>query len=221
MNMDQQVQAQREIDAIDNQIRQLTSVLIPARTQDGRNLVYHRIMAQGSFDRVYWESRVKRMLGIPGSEPIPEKVGKEGPATPSIKDRRPRTNIRLRRRISRMQKRPATSSSSSRRRPAPSPMNSRSRCASSARTTVSRAMRTGLSRSAVSSRRDCIMQSWRWPAPSFLCKGYDSCHHELATCHSITTESISCASAGYLIAEFCLYISSGRTKERCIKDVML
>lgn len=68
--------AQQEIDTMDHYLRQIMNVLVPARTQDGRNLVYHRIMAQGNFDRVYWNGRVKRMLGVPPNHDLPADVVK-------------------------------------------------------------------------------------------------------------------------------------------------
>lgn len=76
MSPEAQAQAQREIDGIDTQIRKLGNVLIPARTNAGRALVYYRIMAQGTLDTNYWHARIKRMLNIPGHEEIPDEIRK-------------------------------------------------------------------------------------------------------------------------------------------------
>lgn len=57
----------KEIDALQSRLAQtendakgILDVLIPTRSQDGRNLAYHRMMAEQSFDADYWLSRARR-----------------------------------------------------------------------------------------------------------------------------------------------------------------
>ena len=76
MSQSQQMQAQRELDILGNDLQKLYNVLIPARTQDGRNLVYHRIMAQGGLGREYWNAHVKRRLNLPPNVSLPDEVFK-------------------------------------------------------------------------------------------------------------------------------------------------
>lgn len=49
-----------EIDQLESDAKGLIDVLYPTRSQDGRNLAYHRIMADKSFDTEYWLSRARR-----------------------------------------------------------------------------------------------------------------------------------------------------------------
>ena len=48
------------IEQLEQDARRLSDVLFSTRSQDGRNLVYHKMMAQASFDEPYWLSRAKR-----------------------------------------------------------------------------------------------------------------------------------------------------------------
>lgn len=59
---------------LDRDARRLIDVLIPTRSQDGRNLAYHRIMAEGSFDATYWLSRARRAMGLPEGAELPADV---------------------------------------------------------------------------------------------------------------------------------------------------
>jgi hypothetical protein len=72
MSNEERLRAQYEIDGIEKETQKLLNVLHPARSQDGRNLVYHRIMASGSFDTVYWSAKLKRILNLPEDVNLPE-----------------------------------------------------------------------------------------------------------------------------------------------------
>lgn len=54
--------------------QRILSVLLPTRSQDGRNLVYHRIMTDATWDPEYWVSRARRAMGLPPDMVPPEKV---------------------------------------------------------------------------------------------------------------------------------------------------
>jgi hypothetical protein len=70
---DQQLAEQHRIDVLRAERDRLLNTLIPARTQDGRNLVAHRIEVQSSFDPVYWNALMKRKLNLPPNvNPPPE-----------------------------------------------------------------------------------------------------------------------------------------------------
>lgn len=55
--------AQTETDA-----KGVLDVLIPTRSQDGKNLAYHRMIAQQSFDADYWLSRARRVAERSGED---------------------------------------------------------------------------------------------------------------------------------------------------------
>lgn len=62
--------AQRQYDDLDRDAREILNVLIPARSQDGRNLAFHRWMAESSFDHEFWVARARRMAGNGPDTPI-------------------------------------------------------------------------------------------------------------------------------------------------------
>ena len=102
MSADDRMLREREIDGMEKQTQQLLDVLLPTRSQDGRNLVYHRMMAEQSFDVDYWLSRARRASGLPPGESVPvataTKIRKiladgqeaETAATARIREKRPR-----------------------------------------------------------------------------------------------------------------------------------
>lgn len=49
-------------DRLERDAKNLIDVLYPTRSQDGRNLAYHKIMARNSFDAEYWFSRARRQF---------------------------------------------------------------------------------------------------------------------------------------------------------------
>ena len=51
------------IHRLERDAKGIIDVLYPARSQDGRNLAYHRMTASNSFDADYWVSRAKRAAG--------------------------------------------------------------------------------------------------------------------------------------------------------------
>jgi hypothetical protein len=61
---------ERQVDGLDADAQRLLDVLIPTRSQDGRNLYYHRMMAEKSFDPTYWLSRARSKAG----GVLPDKV---------------------------------------------------------------------------------------------------------------------------------------------------
>lgn len=61
---------ERQVDGLDGDAQRLLDVLIPTRSQDGRNLAYHRMMAEKSFDPTYWLSRARSKAG----GVLPDKV---------------------------------------------------------------------------------------------------------------------------------------------------
>lgn len=67
---------EKQIERLENESKRLLDILIPTRSQDGRNLVYHRMMAQKSFDADYWMSRAKRAIGLPPAVELPEEIAK-------------------------------------------------------------------------------------------------------------------------------------------------
>lgn len=48
-------------DRLENDAKGLIDVLYPTRSQDGRNLAYHKIVARNGFDAEYWVSRARRI----------------------------------------------------------------------------------------------------------------------------------------------------------------
>ncbi len=73
----QQAEATRRIEDLEQDARRLVDVLIPTRSQDGRNLTYHRMVAEGSFDVTYWLSRARRSMAIPEGAELPAQVTKD------------------------------------------------------------------------------------------------------------------------------------------------
>ena len=71
---DQQLSEQHRIDVLRQERDRLLNTLIPARTQDGRNLVAHRIEVQSSFDPTYWNALMKRKLGLPPNVSPPAEI---------------------------------------------------------------------------------------------------------------------------------------------------
>lgn len=74
MSADARIEAERELNGMEKQVKQLLDVLLPTRSQDGRNLVYHRMMAERSFDVDYWLSRARRATGLPPGESVSAPV---------------------------------------------------------------------------------------------------------------------------------------------------
>lgn len=62
-NEDRKLAMAKQIDELRKGANQLVDVLIPTRSQDGRNLVYWRMEAQKSFDPTYWIGRATREAG--------------------------------------------------------------------------------------------------------------------------------------------------------------
>ncbi|MET1083303.1 MAG: hypothetical protein ABWY12_09695 [Burkholderiales bacterium] len=71
---DQQLAEQHRLDIVRAERDRLLTTLIPARTQDGRNLVMHRIEVQSSFDPVYWNAVMKRKLNLPPHVNVPPEI---------------------------------------------------------------------------------------------------------------------------------------------------
>jgi hypothetical protein len=67
---EQRAKLERQADSLDTDAQRLLDVLIPTRSQDGRNLAYHRMMAEKSFDPTYWLSRARSKAG----GVLPDKV---------------------------------------------------------------------------------------------------------------------------------------------------
>lgn len=64
----------RQREGLERDARRLIDVLIPTRSQDGRNLAYHAMMAAQSFDVTYWLSRARRAMAIPERADLPAEV---------------------------------------------------------------------------------------------------------------------------------------------------
>ena len=65
---------EQEIDEIGAEIQKFQNTLVPARSQDGRNLVAHRWVAGDTFDDTYWYGRFKRLLNLPANANLPPQV---------------------------------------------------------------------------------------------------------------------------------------------------
>jgi hypothetical protein len=63
--------------ALERDAQGLTDVLLPTRSQDGRNLAYHRMMANSTWDAEYWLSRARATMGLPPGATVPEHVAKK------------------------------------------------------------------------------------------------------------------------------------------------
>lgn len=66
----------RKIETMEEDAKRLIDVLIPTRSQDGRNLAYHAMMAKQSFDVTYWLSRARRASALPEGVELPPEVKK-------------------------------------------------------------------------------------------------------------------------------------------------
>lgn len=62
-NSGKQLDEERKIDDLEGQAKRLLDVLIPTRSQDGRNLAYHAMMAEQSFAEDYWIGRARKAAG--------------------------------------------------------------------------------------------------------------------------------------------------------------
>ena len=51
--------------SVERDIKGLMGVLIPSRSQKGRDLAYLRMVAQQGWDDTYWTARAQRVSGIP------------------------------------------------------------------------------------------------------------------------------------------------------------
>lgn len=60
---DERARLSEMADRLEKDAKGLIDVLYPTRSQDGRNLAYHRMMASNSFDADYWMSRARRAAG--------------------------------------------------------------------------------------------------------------------------------------------------------------
>ena len=71
------IEQEREIESVEQDLRGLSDTFMRIRTQDGRNLAMHRIMADSSweagrgFDHAYWLSRAGRAVGLPVGVDLP------------------------------------------------------------------------------------------------------------------------------------------------------
>lgn len=63
LTADEISQREEVIDRMDNDVKRLLDVTIPTRSQNGRNLAYHKIVNQGSFSTEYWLSRAQKAAG--------------------------------------------------------------------------------------------------------------------------------------------------------------
>lgn len=60
---------------LEQDAQRLADVLIPTRSQDGRNLAYHRMVAgKAGFDQEYWVARAKRSMGLTPETNMPADV---------------------------------------------------------------------------------------------------------------------------------------------------
>lgn len=71
---EQRAIAERQLVDMRQQQQKVIDAILPARSQDGRNLAYHRIMAQQSFDPFYWLQQAKRSMALPANADLPEGV---------------------------------------------------------------------------------------------------------------------------------------------------
>ncbi len=63
-----------KLEKLEADAKRLIDVLIPTRSQDGRNLAYHAMMAKRSFDVTYWLSRARKSLAMPDGVDLPKEV---------------------------------------------------------------------------------------------------------------------------------------------------
>jgi hypothetical protein len=55
--------AEAKLSVLERNAKGLLDVLLPTRSQDGRNLAFHQMMAEKSFDAEYWLARANRVTG--------------------------------------------------------------------------------------------------------------------------------------------------------------
>ena len=74
------LERERNIQAMETDVRGLLDIWMRMRSEDGRNLAMHRMMADSSwedgrgFDHAYWLSRARRSMGLPHGVEMPLKV---------------------------------------------------------------------------------------------------------------------------------------------------
>ena len=71
---DARIAEEAEIVRLEKDMHGMLDVLLPVRSQDGRNLAYHRSMADTTWDPEYWVSRARRSMGLPSGATPPENV---------------------------------------------------------------------------------------------------------------------------------------------------
>ena len=72
LSPDEQMDHVRKQEAMENDIKGILSILFPSRSQDGRNLTYHRMMTNATWDESYWIGRARRAMGLPPGVDLPE-----------------------------------------------------------------------------------------------------------------------------------------------------
>lgn len=88
---------ERQVALIEHDAKQFIDVLYPTRSQDGRNLAYHRMMAESSFDVEHWVSKARARAERSGEDIKGTKwIEKDGRGIPLIhKERRKRRHNHL------------------------------------------------------------------------------------------------------------------------------
>lgn len=74
---DRSLEAEKALAAKENDLRWLLNVWMRMRSEDGRNLAMHRMMADSTWDTAYWISRAKRSMGLPQNIDLPADVQSE------------------------------------------------------------------------------------------------------------------------------------------------
>lgn len=68
---------ERKIDAKERDVRELLNVWMRMRSEDGRNLAMHRIIAERTWDDYeFWTRRAKKAMGLPPTVDLPAEVEK-------------------------------------------------------------------------------------------------------------------------------------------------
>lgn len=65
--------AEANLERLNQDSRAILDVLMPARSQDGRNLAFHRWMAERSFDEAFWVTNARRAYGQGDRVEIPNE----------------------------------------------------------------------------------------------------------------------------------------------------
>lgn len=65
------------LEGLEREGQGLLDVLLPVRSQNGRNLAYHRMMADATWDAEYWASRARKAMGLPPGSTLPDTVARE------------------------------------------------------------------------------------------------------------------------------------------------